>query len=221
MNFSLFQKIWKDSVWSKIISVIIIALITFTYNAIVAKEKNFTILESFFNFWNFKIELWVFILICSCIAAVFYLINRSFRYDNETLEMDRKLFKQISNGEGVLELILEIKGRGFSNHPVRMERIETMIDLLEESKKPDFEFLNPKLDKLKFNVIEELKKLDEILSKYIFGANLDGWVSIPSEWEYEQRDRLEKAKSEISKQEDIFTNVYQKLITEGRKILKA
>jgi hypothetical protein len=134
--------------------------------------------------------------------------------------MDRKLFKQISNGEGVLELILEIKGRGFSNHPVRMDRIETMIDLLEESKKPDFEFLNPKLDKLKFNVIKELKKLDEILSKYIFGANLDGWVSIPSEWEYEQRDRLEKAKSEISKQEDIFTYVYQKFITEGRKILK-
>jgi hypothetical protein len=220
MNFSLLQKIWKDSVWSKIISVIIIALITFTYNVIVAKEKSFTILESFSNFFHFKIKLWILILIFFCIAVVFYVINRGFRYDNETLELDRKLFKQISDGEGIIELILEIKGRGFSNHPVRMERIETMINLLEESKKPDFEFLNPKLDKLKFSVIEELKNLDEILSIYIFGANMNGWVSIPSEWEYEQRERLEKAKSEISRQEDIFTKVYQKFITEGRKILK-
>jgi hypothetical protein len=73
MNFSLFQKIWKDSVWSKIISVIIIALITFSYNAIVAKEKNFTILESFFHFLAFQNRIMGFhfnlFLYCCCILS--------------------------------------------------------------------------------------------------------------------------------------------------------
>ncbi|MDQ0065922.1 hypothetical protein [Chryseobacterium lathyri] len=220
MNVQLFQKIWKDSVWSKIISVIILAVVTFIYNALVAKDKNETILESLSQVLYFKVELWIFIVICLSVCLVLYFTKRQFKYDNETLELDRKLFNQISNGEGILELILEIKGNGFSSHPVKMERIETMIDLLEESKKPNFEFLNPQLDALKCKILDELSNLDSTLSNYVFGANLHGWVSIPSEWEYGQSERFNKAKSEIRKQEDIFTEVYQKFITEGRKILK-
>lgn len=220
MNSSLFQKIWKDSVWSKIISVIILALMTFIYNALVAKDKNETILETLSQVLCFKVELWIFIAICLFVCLILYFINRQFKYDNETLELDRKLFNQISNGEGIIELILEIKGNGFSSHPVKMERIETMIDLLEESKKPTFEFLNPRLDTLKCKILDELSNLDNTLSDYVFGASLHGWVSIPSEWEYGQSERFNKAKSEIRKQEDIFTEAYQKFITEGRKILK-
>jgi hypothetical protein len=43
-----------------------------------------------------------------------------------------------------------------------------MIDLLEESRKPDFEFLNPGLNKLKNEMILELQNLDNILNKYIW-----------------------------------------------------
>lgn len=220
MNIQFFQKIWKDSVWSKVISVAIIASITFLYNIIIAKIKNETIKDSLYNFWNYKIELWVFTMILLFLFVIIYFFSERFNYDNETLELDRKLFNQILKGEGMMDLVLEIKNQGFSSGPVRIERIEAMISFLEESKKPDFEFFHPKLNNLMQKIIEAFHDLDKVLLEYIFGANNHGWVSIPTEWEYEQLDRLKKAKKEIKEQEENFTKKYQEFVTEGRKVLK-
>jgi len=119
----------------------------------------------------------------------------------------------------MVDLVLEIKSNGFSSRPVKFERIETILSIQEESKKPDFHFFNPVLNKIKTRLLTELESLDSVLTGNIYEKH-DGWMSIPSEWEYTQRERMLKAEIDIKKQEDIFTDVYQNFITQGRKILK-
>lgn len=219
MSKRVIKNIWKDSVGGNLIATLIIALLTLLYNFIISRYKNISFKEVFIDFWTYQIDLWIVLLFILTIIVLYSLIKSKFKYDEETLALDRAFFNQIRNWEGMVDLVLEIKTNGFSGRPVKMERIETMISIREESEKPDFHFFNPVLNKIKARLLIEFENLDSVLSGNIFGAN-NGWVSIPSEWEYDQRERMLKAQSEIKKQEDIFTEVYQNFITQGRKILK-
>lgn len=214
------QKVWKDPVWSKVISVGIVALLTLLYNVITATRQKTSLSIAFYNFWTYKISLWVASLLLSLLLAIHFLLKKNFKYDQETLELDRKLFHQLRYGNGIEDLILDIKSNCFSCRPVRFERISAIIEVLENSKKVDFEFFNPRLDKLKRDFIKELVNLDLTLDNYIFGMNNPEWVSIPSEWEFNQPERLREAQKIIAQKENAFTISYQNFISEGRKILK-
>lgn len=213
------KNIWKDSVGGNLIATVLIAILTLLYNFIVSRYKNISFKEVFIEFWTYQIDLWLVLLFILTIVVLYSLIKSKFKYDEETLALDRAFFNQIRNWEGMVDLVLEIKSNGFSSRPVKFERIETMISIREESEKPDFHFFNPVLNKIKTRLLIELENLDSVLTGSIYGDN-NGWLSIPSEWEFSQRERMLKAEIEIKKQEDIFTEVYQNFITQGRKILK-
>lgn len=215
----ILQKGWKDPVWSKLISAGILGLLTLPYNFVVSQNKNLSFSEVFISFWTYKIELWIALLIIFTVSFLYLLFKRNFKYSEETLALDRTQFNLIRNWNGMIDFAMEIKTHGFSSRPVKMERIKTMIEIIKESEKPDFFFFNPKLNKLKDNLITELKNLDSTLNGYIFGAN-NGHVSIPSEWEYQQPERMNEAIKKIKKQEDIFTETFQSFIMQGRKILE-
>lgn len=213
------KNIWKDSVGGNLIATVLIAILTLLYNFIVSRYKNVSFNEVFIEFWTYQIDLWIVLLFILTIIVLYSLTKSKFKYDEETLALDRAFFNQIRNWEGMVDLVLEIKSNGFSSRPVKFERIETMTSIREESKKPDFHFFNPVLNKIKARLLIEFENLDSVLTGNIYGDH-NGWLSIPSEWEYSQRERMLKAKIEIKKQEDIFTEVYQNFITQGRKILK-
>jgi hypothetical protein len=213
------KNIWKDSVGGNLIATVLIAILTLLYNFIVSRYKNISFKEVFIDFWTYQIDLWIVLLLILTIIVLYSLTKSKFKYDEETLALDRAFFNQIRNWEGMVDLVLEIKSNGFSSRPVKFERIETMINIMEESKKPDFHFFNPVLNKIKARLLIELETLDSVLTGNIYEKH-NGWMSIPSEWEYSQRERMLKAESDIKKQEDNFTEVYQNFITQGRKILK-
>jgi hypothetical protein len=213
------KNIWKDSVSGNLITALIIALLTLLYNFIIFRYKSNSFKEVFIDFWTYQIDLWIILLFTLTLIVLYNLIKSKFKYDEETLALDRAFFIQIQNWKGMFDLVLEIKTHGFSSRPIKMERIETIISIREESEKPDFHFFNPGLNKIKARLLFELENLDSVLSGNIFGDN-NGWMSIPREWENDQRERLLKAERNIKKQEDSFTEVYQNFITQGRKILK-
>ncbi len=213
------KNIWKDTVGSNLIATVIIALLTLLFNFIVSRYKNISFEEVFIDFWTYQINLWVVLLFILTIIILYRLRKSSFKYDEETLALDRILFNQIRNWEGMVDLVREVKTHGFSSRPVEFDIIETIISIREESEKPDFHFFNPVLNKIKTRLLIEFDNLDSVLNGNIYGNN-NGWLSIPSEWEYSQHDRMQKAISDIKKQEDIFTEVYQNFITQGRKILR-
>ncbi len=214
-----FFTIWKDPVWSKVISAAIIIFFSLGYNFYIAKFKGISFATAFLNFWSYKVDLWFVATLAAIIAATFFLFNNRFKYDEETLKLDRTLFNHIREDHSIIDFFLEVKSNGFSTRPVDSNRIHTIIEVIEESKKPDYQFFNPRLNKLKNDLIRELENLDSVLSGNIYGAGI-GWLSIPSEWEYNQPDRMEKAIADVRKQEDIFTETFQNFITKGRKVLK-
>lgn len=213
-------KIWKDPVFSKIISVIIVALLTLLYNFISAKIGKSSFKVEFINFWSYKIALWKTLMILSVFILIFYLKSNKFKYDEETLRIDRDFFKKFKNEYLTTEAMLATKTNTFSNNPFEAENLHAIIGILDESKKADFEFINPHLNKLKNELINEIENFYSVTSRFIFGTHNSGWLSIPAEWEYTQPARLEEAQKLISKQENVLTEKYEKLITKGRRILK-
>lgn len=218
MKKELILKFWNDSVWSKVISVGIVAIISFTINGVTAFVKKQSFYSALKNFWNIEFSLWQLLIFFSLLYFISFLINKnSFNYDDKSLELDRELYKQIRAQS--LVFFLETSSNGFSSRPVKSEIIGIMFDLFEQNQNPSFIFLNPTLENLKKDLMKQLDKLDGVLNNYIFGAR-NGWVSIPSEWEYEQPERMIKAKKEIKKEEDLFTKKYIRFITKSKQILK-
>lgn len=210
---------WSDPVWSKVISAGIIGIVSLVFNILTSIVYKTNFYSEFIQFWTFKIDLWIMVIIILCVA--FFLLKRSnFKYDSDTLKLDRFLFDKIRFENSMQDLFIEIKGHGFSSRPVHGDRIHTLIEFFELSRQSDFEFLNPKMEQLKKGLLEEFENLDSELKKYIFGANNREYVSIPSEWEYTQPERFIEARDKIRVQEEKLAKMFQAFISEGRRILK-
>lgn len=218
----MFRKKWNDPVWSKVIATGIIGVITLLYNLVISLIHKESFKSEFMNFWTLKIDLWLIALLVVFASIIFLISQNSFRYNDETIKQDRLLFNNIRFENCMPDFFLEIKGHGFSSRPISSERISTLIDFLEDSKRSDFEFFHPRIEKLKKELVEEFIRFDSVINNYIFGTDIQGpttFVSIPREWEYDQPERLKKAREEIKVQEDKLTKTFQIFITQGRKIL--
>lgn len=210
------ERIWKDSVWSKVISTGIIGLIIF-----LTAKLNSNVLTVLYDLMKLKIDLWVVLLLVVIIVVVASLLKGKASYDDNSITVDRNLFEKIRNELDMTSLITQVKANNFSNAPVEIEQLTKLLRLIEENNKADFEFLNPKLNKLKNNLIKELQSFELSASRYLFGVKGNaGWTSIPSEWKYDQPERMKEAFLTLQRNEDKLADAYQKFISKGRAILK-
>lgn len=73
-------RIWKDPVWSKVISVGIIALAGLIYSWIKDNNKNISLLDRLHNFINIQLPLWLFfvgLLFLLLLPVILKAINRN------------------------------------------------------------------------------------------------------------------------------------------------
>jgi hypothetical protein len=217
------DKYWKDSVWSKVIAVGILGLISIIYNLVKSYFKNTDFFTEFNKFWNLKISLWLLFLI----ALLFYSIYLKFKYsknkpenfiyDKKTLELDEKLFERIRNELLNEDTYLNLKENVFSSNNFESSKINFTYLIIQENKKPHFEFLHPELEKLKNEFIESLEKFESSTLGNLFTFNSHGYIGIPKEWDY---DRFHKAVEMISTEERNICDKFDILIKTGRRILK-
>jgi hypothetical protein len=217
-------KIWRDPVWSKVISVALIALGTLTYNWAVSKFEKTDFNSVFLQFWTQKISLWIIVFFIAIVLLIYLLWSKwrdnktiNFKYDSETLELDRAFFNKIRNELLTQDMIIAPRSNAFSSHSFPDKSLYDILEILHESKKSDFEFINPQLDKLKSELINAIEQFNIISMEYIFGAGQSGWLGIPREWDM---DRFYKAANDISSHEKIICDRYDNLIREGRRLLK-
>ncbi len=143
--------------------------------------------------------------------------KKGFKYDTETLELDRILFNRIRNVLLTDEIISFTRSNGFSSSSFEDTRIEFFFNLNEESKKPDFEFLNPILERNKLKLLEKLEALEYCLGINIFNAGNPGYLGIPREWPIEKRSKIIELLKEL---ENNFCEEFDSFIKKGRRILK-
>jgi len=216
------KKIWNDSVGSKIISAVLIYLFTLGYNLLKSIVSQTSFVEEFKTFWQTKIELWLMVLFLFAIYLIVivsrkYKKNESFKYEQETLELDRKLFNKIRNELVTNKSVEYFRSNRFSSGRFEDNKLDFIYETMESSRNPDFEFFHPELEIVKKELISSLKKFDESTLNNIFSAKPIGWLAIPKDWDEE---RYFAAVEVIRKGEDEICKKYDSFIKTGRRILK-
>lgn len=213
--------IWRDPVWSKVISFLVIAGLTIAYNFVVSKYEKSNFQEEFIRFWTLKLSLWLVALgTCIYIAGKLVAKRYLFKYDESTQKLDKDLYNLIKTSYLSQDAVLLLKNNTFSGRSFQYSELHSILRISEEQLKSDFEFVNPRLEKLKCNLIHEVDNFYSITSKYIFGTGNVEFLSIPSEWEFDQPERFDKAQNEIKQQEEVLSSKYDQFIRSCRTTLK-
>ena len=221
-----FKKIWKDPVGSKIISAGILFLITLIYNKFQSYTEDVTFKDAFTTFWNYSIKLWIIVsvILASIIIFSFYSSikkNKKYKYDEDTKELDTNLYIKIRDELLTDDMMMNVKQNVFSSNSFYGETLFKILDIIDESRKSYFEFLNPILESKKNDLIETISELHNITSVNVSGVHgTAGWLSIPREWAHNDRERFDNAWKSISLLENELAEKYDDFIKTGKRILK-
>ncbi|PQJ74465.1 HNH endonuclease signature motif containing protein [Polaribacter gangjinensis] len=138
--------------------------------------------------------------------------------DLNYLNLDRATFERLNELLDSKSLMFFIKQNEFVGGPFPDKIYQDIYKFLIECKLPEFEFIDADLEGLKSELKQNFEKLDELISKYTFGAGPDR-QGIPREWEMQQPERLDKAIEEFTKFTQIVSYNYETLIKLGRRKL--
>jgi hypothetical protein len=219
-------KFWRDPVWSKVISAIIISIGILLYNigrSIVSKVDFSTVLTEFLQS---KIQIWILLVLIIVLligTAIFNYFKKDkpipYSTDDKSLALDIALFDKIRNDLLNYEAVRWVRTNNFAGFSFYDKYLEPFDKILYDSDAADFEFLNPNLELLKVELINAIKDFDSFLGPNIFSEG-NNRLSVPSEWELEQYDRFVKAVDGIHSRAQTLASKYDEFIKEGRKILK-
>jgi len=210
------KKIWMDTVWSKVIAVIIVAI---------GQSICFIVWK---NLLTIKIPLWLFIVTLFILLVLWlfqkHFIKRvSFCYDDKTIKLDQKNFEKIR-----IELLPQtgtisfLRGHCFAG-VFALDDLKDLHKFEQECKKNDFDFFNPIFESRKL----ELLKLIEHFTLAIGANTFPHFISsrermqrVPSEWAYEQPERFKTVVNDLNNTSDLICNKYDEFIWLGRRIFK-
>lgn len=215
-----FKKIWSDPVWSKVISVIIVASagLLFTYISSIIDNSAFQ--EELLSFLNIKISLWLgIILFFTLTAFVNYLKQRKkqFKYDNETLNLDKEMFEKLKSLLPQNGSINEFRSY-YTFLGFEFDDIEDFRDFKEYCKRSDFDFFHPTLENLKHELLNSI----EIFLRNFYDKTKSKDEKIrhivpPIE---DNPEKHEENKKEFERSAADLIVKYDELIKSGRKLLK-
>jgi hypothetical protein len=225
MTSTFFNRVWRDPVWSKVIAVGIIAVISFVYNLLASHFNSTNLRTEIIRFWTSRIYLWqAALLILAALSTSWlgsYLARKkAYKYDSETLELDRGLFLKIRNEILPQDLIFAVKQSSFAENDFPADLLFKVLNIIEEEKKSDFHFFHPALERMKEQLVLEVGEFGKVTGEYIFGAKGQKMLGIPREWVHDQPERFKEAVKKVYDQEIAMIQAYDQFIRFGRLILK-
>lgn len=149
-----------------------------------------------------------------------YFKKSSFKYDDETIKLDRQVFEKIRTGllpqTGAIYFLRHNNFAGFS---FKTESIDDLDNFEHECKKSDFEFLNPDLEKIKLELLSSVAHFTRQIGLQTFSTT-NGRQTVPPEWEVEQSERFWKVVNDLHNTKFQICDKYDELIKLGRRVLK-
>lgn len=217
------KRFFNNQYVSNIIIGILFLILSNVIPLIKSRIKNESFAKEFKLFWTYKIDLWIYVLTIFLLIMIFTIYNvlkkKNFKYDTETIKIDRRLFqkiqKELLHQEGAIYwLRTQHFGSAFLD-----KYVVPLTNFEHECFKSDFEFLNPELESLKKEMFDSVKKFNETLTANTFGHGKN-CQTVPPEWRYEQKERYEIAVRELNRLAEEICKNYDNFIRKGRKILK-
>ena len=106
-------------------------------------------------------------------------------------------------------------GSSFSTH-----EIEAFRAVVEKRNRPEHEFIDPELEALRWQFIDEGQVLLGVMEKRLVRALQQGWFRLPTEWRKSAPDRLERVARSLDGQAAKTGLAYHNLIRAARRKLE-
>lgn len=157
------RKIWNDPVWSKVISFVIITLVTAIYVKIKSLNQGKTFDQAFNEMLQLKVNLFT-ILVGLFLVLIVYIIYRMviFKYSESTKKSDLDFFNKVRNEyldqDSTIRFLRDHNFRG----PFNLHKIDDIEKFNDKCRNSDFKFINPRLEKLKIQIEAQIDILLEI-----------------------------------------------------------
>jgi hypothetical protein len=173
-----------------------------------SNKNNFC--AAFTNKWNI-----IAIVGCCIIVVIFYLL-KPYLYDKETKKADRTLFNKIKkqlNG-GINFMRKQDFGGSFD-----VSSLQGVYDFENTKQDPNYNFLNPKIEKRKKALLEHITAFKNIALPNTFSINGDIVRVLPESRETKP-EFYKKVKQSLHTTADKICKSYDKFVNKGKRILK-
>jgi len=199
---NLLKKIWNDPVWSNVIAYIICNGITIPIMSI------FNLSTSIY---------WIASIIVAIVMWRCFMRFKKHYYDDKAKEADKKLFVKIMEETLPISYMHGFFRNFDFGNPFPFERLKPISEVVSSTKDTRFEFLNPRLEKKKKRLFEDVKRFDHLLSPHIFSVPPNHDLFQISPFHIEEDPMLVPKINQMATQ---VTNDYDDFIRTGRKIFK-
>lgn len=187
-----FKKVWKDPVWSKVISALILTLLASGYGTVKAYVTNAGLRDSVKSIFVSNIPLWcialaVFVILIVHGMFVKYRRSRTFKYDNHSYENDKRLYDAMMNDltpHGSISFLRTNSFAGFSFHISSIKELEVFLD--KYSNDPHVEFFNPKIENEYKTLLADINQFQNLICINTFAVGKEDLQTVPPEWEEEK-----------------------------------
>jgi len=208
MNFSFYEKIWKDPVWSKVIA----AGIIFICSAVIALIKE----NDFLNFpikLKYVLLLFLFFLLIYIIKPFVYKSKST--YTDSSKEFDKSLLIKLKS-EFLLDngLISFLKEFDFQDI-IDSDSIKKISKFRLLNENVDFEFIDTDLNQILLKLKEKFTLLSNSLSLNFFPIDIDSY-RIPKQWRSDNTEKYKSIIIELTQLADEICDLNDKLIKCGK-----
>lgn len=232
------NEIWKDPVWSKVISAIIIGLFTIAYNYAISKINNESFKQTFKNFWKSKFELWqvgILVVALLIISIIFYkrknkpidnpfeeinienLSNMDYTEDHKILDIG--LFNKIRNEYLTDNEVSWLREQDF-NFGFNRNIAFTFFNLTDKiHENPNFEFFNEEIEEFKNKLIKSVQIFNHNLSNETYPSG-EIMQSVPKEWRLSNPEKFNYAVTILNQSKKELLDTYDSFIRAGRRTLR-
>ena len=161
------------------------------------------------------------IILCVIIIAAISLLYKflKFKYTDEAKAADYAIYKKIIDDllpyNGAIAFLRTNNFAGFS---FRISSIQDLYNIEAQITNPHLIFINPKLEKIRKKLFEEVSQLLSLVGTYTFWVS-EGIQSIPQKLELNNPEIFNKEVNEIHAASKSICAMYDKLIHTYRKYL--
>lgn len=220
------KKVWKDPVGSKVISVLIVALLASGYASVKAYITNAGLWDTVKSIFVSYMPQWCIVLALFAVFLLYgitvkYRKRRTFKYDNHSYENDKRLYDMVMKDlppHGSISFLRSNNFAGFSFHLSSIKELESFF--YKYSDNPQAEFFNPQIENEFKTLLADINSFQDLICYNTFAVGTDDLQTVPSEWEEEKPEQFWSVINDLHNAAAKVCDDYDRFVRLGKREIK-
>lgn len=218
-----FKKIWNDPVWSSVLSGFFVLLLTPFCARLYSWIGGNDFRRTLENIVNYEVKLWIVAVLVLAYFIIRGFITKfgSFRYDDHSYKNDKAIYDTIIRElsfDGIISFLRTNNFAGFSFRLSSLEELDNFYNTYPND--PSFEFLNPRMEELKVNLIEDINEFENLIALNTFPCHQSERQTVPPEWEVSCPDHFFEVVDKIHNAARNICSDYDSIVRIGKRVIK-